>query len=147
MGTNYYLHDKPDCECCGRPYEPLHIGKSSAGWCFALHVIPEEGINSLDDWVKRWSAPGAFIRNEYGDAISTAEMWDAITRRGRAGRDWDDGKWWQGIPGFYSYASEADFHARNMSERGPSGLLRARIGRNCIAHGEGTWDCITGEFS
>ena len=25
MGTNYYLHSKPDCECCGRPFEPLLV--------------------------------------------------------------------------------------------------------------------------
>lgn len=50
MGTNYYLHTKPDCECCGRGFEPLHIGKSSGGWCFSLHVMPEDNINTLDDW-------------------------------------------------------------------------------------------------
>ena len=42
MGTNYYLH-RPrtnECEHCGRADEapPLHIGKSSSGWCFSLHV-------------------------------------------------------------------------------------------------------------
>ena len=62
MGTNYYLYQKPDCECCGRPFEPLHIGKSSAGWCFALHIMPEDGISTLLDWCALWSAPGAFIR-------------------------------------------------------------------------------------
>lgn len=29
VGTNYYLHQKPDCEGCGRPVYPLHIGKSA----------------------------------------------------------------------------------------------------------------------
>lgn len=81
MGTNYYLHEKPDCECCGRPFEPLHIGKSSGGWCFALHVMPEDGINSLADWQERWNKPGAFIRNEYGETVSVQDMEDVITNR------------------------------------------------------------------
>lgn len=81
MGTNYYLHEKPACECCGREYEALHIGKSSGGWCFSLHVIPEVGINSLDDWRARWSAPGVHIQDEYGSRIEAAEMEAIITER------------------------------------------------------------------
>lgn len=81
MGTNYYLHQKPDCECCGRPFEPLHIGKSSGGWAFALHVMPEDGISSLDDWRALWAADGAFIRNEYGERVSVEEMERTITAR------------------------------------------------------------------
>ncbi len=81
MGTNYYLHQKPDCECCGRPFEPLHIGKSSGGWCFTLHVMPEDNINTLDDWRELWSKPGAVIRNEYGERVSNEEMERCITER------------------------------------------------------------------
>ena len=143
MGTNYYLHDKPDCECCGRPYEPKHIGKSSAGWCFSLHVMPEDGINTLDDWRRLWSTPGAYILDEYGRSVPAADMEDWITKRGRDS-DWSDPRRWSGP---FGYSSEAEFHARNMSERGPNGLLRHQIGRHCIAHGEGTWDYIVGEFS
>jgi hypothetical protein len=81
MGTNYYLHLKPDCETCGRAFEPLHIGKSSGGWCFALHVIPEDSINTLDDWRALWAKPGAFVRNEYGEHVPIAELEDIITKR------------------------------------------------------------------
>lgn len=81
MGTNYYLHPKPDCECCGRPLEPLHIGKSSGGWCFALHVDPDKGINTLDDWRKLWAYPGTLIRNEYGDTVHVEDMERIITNR------------------------------------------------------------------
>lgn len=81
MGTNYYLYQKPDCKCCGRPFEPLHIGKSSGGWRFALHVMPENGINTLDDWRILWSTPGAFIRDEYGEKVSIADMERLITKR------------------------------------------------------------------
>lgn len=141
MGTNYYLHQKPDCECCGLPYEPLHIGKSSGGWCFSLHIIPEDGINALDDWIKLWQQPGSYVRNEYGERVPPDEMLAIITDRSRD-RDWDDPGWLES-----GYRSEQDFHARNHSERGPNGLVRHRIGYYCQAHGDGTWDCIAGEFS
>ena len=81
MSTNYYLHHKPDCECCGRPFQPLHIGKSSGGWCFTLHVMPEDSINTLDDWRELWSQPGAFIRDEYGDKVPIKDMEKIITER------------------------------------------------------------------
>lgn len=143
MGTNFYLHQKPPCECCGRPFDDaLHIGESSSGWCFTLHVIPEDGINDLDDWRRLWSAPGAVILDEYGESLSPEEMEARIKDRGGP-RNWN-ARWWEYCG---SYSSEVDFHRRNMSERGPNGLLRHAIGDHCIKHGEGTWDCIIGEFS
>ena len=141
MGTNYYLHQKPDCESCGRAFEPLHIGKSSSGWCFSLHIVPEDGVNALDDWRNLWATPGAYIRDEYGARVSIADIELVITARNRT-TDWDAPKWW---PSFYR--SEQDFHGKNYSERGSAGLLRYRVGGRCKAHGEGTWDYIVGEFS
>ena len=114
MGTNYYLHQKPDCECCGREFEPLHVGKSSGGWCFALHAIPKDNITTLDDWRELWGKPSAFIRDEYGDKIPIQAMEEIITQRR-----------WRG-----------EFPTRHELD-----------GRHCIAHGNGTWDCIVGEFS
>lgn len=81
MGTNFYLYDKPDCPICTRPFEERHIGKSSGGWCFSLHVIPEDGIETLDDWVVEWSKPGALIRNEYGEKFTPEEMLLIVTSR------------------------------------------------------------------
>jgi hypothetical protein len=81
MGTNYYLHQKPDCECCGRAFEPLHIGKSAPGWCFFLHVTPEGRINNLDDWRALWAAPGAYVRNEYGERVELEDLEKIITQR------------------------------------------------------------------
>ena len=81
MGTNYYLYEKPACECCGHRDEPLHIGKSSGGWCFSLHVIPENGIKSLVDWISLWSKEGVIIEDEYGKKVSNEEMLDVITNR------------------------------------------------------------------
>jgi hypothetical protein len=46
MGTNYYMPVEK-CDHCGHKPKALHIGKSSAGWCFSLNTHPAEGINRL----------------------------------------------------------------------------------------------------
>ena len=134
MGTNYYLYPKSPCRECGRPYEPKHIGKSSGGWCFSLHVIPEEGINHLEDWEKLWSQRGAVIKDEYGHKMGRADMKNIITERGiiSAGPPHAGDRWL----------------AKNSAENGPNGLVRRRIdSKFCIGHGNGTWDLMEGEFS
>ena len=138
MGTNYYIQTKP-CAHCGRSDEPVHIGKSSGGWHFALHIYPDAGINSLDDWRPRLALEP--IVDEYGSEVSYADMLAIITqRKSRAKINW-------------SQTTLDDNHA----EAGLNGLLRHRIESSgnarqsftngCVAHGEGTWDCIVGEFS
>jgi hypothetical protein len=122
MGTNFYLHEKQPNTCphCGQTphYEPLHIGKSSAGWCFSLHVIPQEGLNSLREWQRRWSKPGVVIKDEYGESMTPAEMLRTITKRS-------------------AYSTN-----RRLSE-----LHRHPVdGHHCIGHGPGTYDYITGWF-
>ena len=64
MGTNYYLH-RGVCESCGKPDEVLHIGKQSTGWAFGLHVIPELGLNDLEDWIPLFEEAGSVIVSEY----------------------------------------------------------------------------------
>jgi len=78
MGTNYYLHENV-CDCCGRSDVPVHIGKSSAGWAFSLHV--DELRRELDDWVHSWSQPKTEIRDEYGRKVTPEEMLLVITVR------------------------------------------------------------------
>lgn len=131
MGTNYYLHTKPPCDKCGRPFEAKHIGKSSGGWCFSIHVIPEEGINDLEDWQKLLSKKGAFILDEYGDRVSKSMMMKIITERKWLGTEFVTQQW----------------YASNFAEPGPNGLVRHAIGNGCVKQGKGTWDCIEGEFS
>ena len=129
MGTNYYLTEKPPCKCCGRDYDDLHIGKSSGGWCFSLHIIPDQGIHTLDDWRKRWKKDGVTIRNEYRDIVSSDQMEDIITNRG-------------------SKNPQDDFdYEGNYATQGPNGLVRYKIGPYCNGHGDGTWDYIPGDFS
>ena len=133
MGTNYYWYPKPPCECCGNTFDEIHIGKSSGGWCFSLHVIPEENINTLDDWVNNWNEVGVgIIKNEYDEILTPEEMYLVITAR-----SWNP-----------SGKATGDWYKRNYAEPGPNNLARAKInGIHCIGHGEGTWDYIIGEFS
>lgn len=130
MGTNYYVRDTFPSPA---PAEAdLHIGKSSAGWVFALHVIPEEGLLSLADWEKFWSEPGREIRSEYEEVLTPEEMRAIILER----------SWERKTP------RSVDFHKTNYSEDGPNGLVRYRLNApGCAGHGEGTWDLIEGEFS
>ena len=79
MGTNYYWIDDA-CEKCGRGEDRLHIGKSSAGWVFMLRLHPEEGIESLDQWVRQFSKKGSLIKDEYGRIHTIGEMLNCIFR-------------------------------------------------------------------
>ncbi len=141
MGTNYYHHKGP-LEFSGERINGRHIGKSSWGWCFSLRVYPEDGINDLDDW--RELLKTGEIWNEYGDKVPADDMLKIIAER-KHPIGWDEHPWGGNLLG---YEDEADFHRKNDSERGPNNLLRHKLmPRHCIKHGEGTWDCIVGEFS
>jgi len=128
MGTNYYLKTAP-CECCGLHDErnTMHIGKSSYGWCFALHVgkwlndtdaAPE--AHSLEDWQALWGREGWVIIDEYEKIIEPEEMLRIIMMRG----------------GQYGYAKEGYEAGRHTID-----------GKHCLGHGPGTYDYIAGEFS
>lgn len=141
MGTNFYAC-KDVCEHCGREESQLHIGKSSMGWCFSLHVIPEEGINNLGDWKSYLSRDDITIKNEYGDTITFEQMLDYIENR-RGG----DKELGEGEPPFM-YTSWRQFLEQNNAKIGPKNLLRHVVdGRHCIGHSNGTFDYIAGEFS
>ena len=132
MGTNYYIEPKAPCVTCGREFEREHIGKSSAGWCFSLHVDPERGITDLPDWEDRWTKDGAQIVDEYGKKISPEEMRAVILARVWPHKANDDPRWL----------------TENHAVPGPFGLARHAIdGRHCIGHGKATYDLITGDFS
>lgn len=138
MGTNFYYHDDDVTYGYIR-----HIGKSSAGWCFSLHVYEEDLLLSLKDWIDLMLFPYSHIEDEYGNTLGIEDMLCLIV--GRCGgwmtmRD-PDSRW---TPG---YESLEDFYERNHAEAGPRGLLRHRIDGNCVGHGPGTWDLIKGDFS
>jgi hypothetical protein len=102
----------------------LHIGKSAADWCFMLRVYP--GIQSLEDWQRAWSQPNVGIEDEYGNAVSVAEMLDTITDR---------------------YGSDQSVYARSV--RGPRGLLRSAPSENTKYPEDpnATYDLISDDFS
>lgn len=124
MGTNYYVKE----------VDGLHIGKSSAGWCFALHVYPDNGISDLKDWEPIFASEP--IVDEYGRSVSNGQMMKVITNRTVSPNK----------NGRLKIRSD-DFHDRNVSEEGPNGLVRCRVGVSCLSHGSGTWDCVVGDFS
>ena len=141
MGTNYYWYpaDQPiPCITCGHAedYTKFHIGKSSAGWCFSLHIIPDLNTNSLEDWIANFYLKGSYILDEYGDKVSPEEMMDIIVRRNSPEKG----------------AHSIDFLKSNRAHPGPNNLLRhdikaAEESSGCIKNGAGTWDLITGEFT
>ena len=140
MGTNYYVAEIKICPNCNHELEleeGLHIGKSSAGWCFSLHVIPEEGLNSWDEWKAHLSDKR--IVDEYGAEFTLEELRKRVEDRRFASRSNKT------VP--IGYTSWKDFHDKNHSQPGPNGLSRPRLGPFCTGHGEGTWDYMRGEFS
>lgn len=140
VGTNYYSVKRGVEELDGDVIwglrdtdsdDVLHIGKSSGGWCFSLHVIPDRDINDLWDWLDIFLDPDRLIINEYREEVSLADMFRTITQRGRS----DPNSW------------DADMLRKNHAAPGPANLVRHEIGDHCVGHGAGTWDLIPGRFS
>jgi len=135
MGVNYYY--KTDRRFLLDHCEPdedglIHIGKSSHGWCFALHVYPPL-IRTLNCWIEVWEIGKCLITDEYGCNMTPKEMHTVITDRSHPER-----------PGYFT----RDLLEENFAEVGPNGLLRRKIdGIYCVGHGLGTWDAMVGQFS
>jgi hypothetical protein len=136
MGTNYHakITTKPACPTCGHTeiQDRLHIGKSSAGWCFSLHVIPEHGLTSWETWDAFLRRPDVMIVDEYDRSVTADDMTRIVSNR----------KWYRDA------TLSPEWMANNNAIQGPNGLARHATGpgSNCIAHGEGTWDLIVGWF-
>jgi len=117
MGTNYYVSETIDiCPHCNSKIKSenvfgYHIGKSSGGWCFALHVDVDAGIKNLEDM--NVFLIDKKIIDEYGKSITFEKLLNVIFRIG--------------------------FRNRNQSE--------FERHENCVGHGEGPYDYISGEFS
>jgi hypothetical protein len=130
MSTNYYLRCNPTVMGRLREEEEpftLHIGKSSGGWVFSLHIYPERGIRSLKDWYQLWRRNDNQIFDEYDRPVSIEEMLDVITNRS------------------WPHDRTSQFRADVMA--GPNNLQRSRIdGQHCVGHGPGTWDLKVGDF-
>ena len=124
MSTNYYVLPDDPCPCCGRQDAARHLGLSAYGWCFSLHIYPNEGLNTLEDWKK--FLEGKKIVNEYDSPVTLEEMLKIITeRQGTRPLNYEELKW---------------------AVQGPKNLARC-LPKNCAGYGEGTWDYVEGDFS
>lgn len=132
MGTNYY---------CEHKNFNLHLGKSSAGWVFALHVYPERGIFDLYDWEPLMN--DSVIVDEYERIMTPDQMIRIITQRG-ASMPLEE----RLLSSSYKNITLEQFLEINHAEPGPENLLRSKIdGVHCVGHGSGTWDLHVGDFS
>lgn len=153
MGTNYYLRpSRNPLHWGGDPYpfqsgeDYLHIGKSSMGWCFALHILPDRGINTLEDW-KPWLRRHR-IECDYGRPVPYGSLMLIITDRGH--RDLSDDRHWPltNLPWDNKRHHTPEALAANNAQEGPRGLLRRLVdGTHCVDNGPGTWDLVAGDFS
>lgn len=91
MGTNYYIKTgrkiKRTCPTCNHTHleeEKYHIGKSSWGRYFTLHVDREHHLTDLKTWLaflkKALRKPKSGIFDEYGEAVTLEDMVHCITR-------------------------------------------------------------------
>jgi hypothetical protein len=141
MGTNYYVTTQA-CPTCGvSKYDNLHLGKSSMGWTFALHVYPEMHLATIKEWMALLAQPGTKIIDEYDKCISFEHMVEIIFARHRDPLSDADAR-------LQGYDSANHFYERNGAVIGPNGLIRAKVdGVHCIGHGSGTFDYHVGDFS
>lgn len=133
MGENYFLTIGNDKTCyhCGHTTKTkkLHIGKSSVGWCFGLHVEVDDPTHPMDLTEWRVAFEDGVITNEYDDVISRNEMLDKITKRS------------------CSYGTPTEqWLQENNAVIGPGSLVRHQLGDYCIAHGDSTYDLLAGWF-
>lgn len=126
MSMNYYLEHDGDM---------LHIGMSSKGWAFQLHVIPEMGLWDLPQWLPLLMA--FRILDEQDRPVPLLTLLQVILGREGVASDRPP----------LGYTSWADFYQINRAEPGPFNLHRCKIGVSCMAHGAGTYDLVLGEFS
>lgn len=64
MSTNYYAHTGD---------EVLHIGKSSAGWAFALRIYGADGPDNIEEWTLAIDRADKIV-DEYGNEIDAGLM-------------------------------------------------------------------------
>lgn len=82
MGTNFFVEADPTCNNPEHT-KTLHIGKSSAGWKFGFHGIPELGLTSWDAW--QTFLERRTITDEYGRAYTLDEFKVWAERHSRPG--------------------------------------------------------------
>jgi hypothetical protein len=126
MSTHYDW--VPVVDFTGRRINKRQLGQSSGGWCFALRVYPEEGINTLDDWMVLLQRPGSGVFDELNRLIRLDALFRCIKDRWTEPKDRGE-----------------KFYREQYAEPGPNGMLRHKIMEgHCVGHGPGTWDYMIG---
>lgn len=130
MGCSYYA-ELPDGA-------RLHIGKSSGGWSFLLHVIPDRDLNSLADWRAFLERPDVEIFDCEDTFMDSAGLIDVITERA----DFVVGDLRRQRSSEWQFQNHAFFDERFK-------LARPVVGGSggCIRNGDGPYDLIVGDFS
>ena len=177
MGTNFYavklMPTSCNCSNCDQIHyqeQKFHIGKSSAGWVFAVHAEEELNLMTWEAW-KDFLFCGQYerIEDEYGYDQTPEQMVDWVENRSWPTRTpdglekilegaeltaWIESDYGKPIMGTFvegsRYAPGNNWKANRgpLPLAGPNGLLRNRIdGHYCVAHGSGTWEVFRGEFS
>ena len=87
MGTNYYaVMKKPTIA------DPIHIGKSSNGWKFLFHIVPEhlnyisdEPLDTYSRWIKFLKEytenDTIVIMNEYDEEVDLTDLIELVQRK------------------------------------------------------------------
>lgn len=142
MGMNYYFRpdDVPainrNLALCleSRDFDAddwtpeIHLGKSSMGWAFLLHVYPGK-IDNWDEMVQYLSSTPGRIANEVGVHVTVADFVSIVeSRRETQNRSYRDS--------YSFYCPKMNLHRSRVNERW------------CIANHESLpIDYITGYFS
>jgi hypothetical protein len=124
MGTNYYIQ-RGVCPHCDKPEFEFHIGKSSMGWAFTMHVYPDgdpswketqgnDPPKTWEEWKAELAKEGTRIVDEYRRALPLEEFRSIVEDRAEG------------------------WHCQ---------LIRHEIDGRCVGYGEGTWDYVVGDFS
>ena len=90
MGMNHYIKTGKKklehCYACGFDHEVdelIHVGKSSIGRYYTLHLDKERGLYDLETWkkfIEKSLAEGAKIVDETGDELTYEDLLHSITR-------------------------------------------------------------------
>ena len=99
----------------------VHIGKSSAGWCFLLCA---NVFKTLEEWIEQFNNPEYGISDEYGAEITPQEMINIITKRSFNRTE----------------PLTNEYLKKNNAVLGPNQLMRCK--ETHIKHGPGTYDLM-----
>lgn len=75
MGTNYYTKEKT-CSLGSYEPEPIHLGKSSAGWQFTFQYNQGKYYKNVDE-MKEWTRDKIIV-DEYGRLVMWSAFWELV---------------------------------------------------------------------